>query len=184
MIGFYRQRYADLQILLVANKSLGVLDTDYVEDYYGVDGQVSLLKEDGTRYPVTIVESTSTTPSVPHDAFVGWVDLRDLTDGVYEIQGRIRSIGNNYTIFGAVQSPIGGEHIQVLKFRLVKGTPEILFPTYIIDGPGTFFALELPAAARVDLEFHNQVPTAALECFPNTLVEFALTVHEIIYLDF
>jgi hypothetical protein len=118
---FPRSHFTELQITLTSNEVLGILSSDYLEDYFGVDNQITLRHESGTRYSVLMNEVISETPSIPHDVFTGYASLSVLPDGDYFIEGRVRDIAGNYTILGAVDSPIGNERLIVLSFTVTGG---------------------------------------------------------------
>src|ERR1051326_2911980 len=124
MLIFNRQQYSQLWITLRSDESLSVLDTGYMEDYFGVDGQLTLRSmEDDTRTPFMMNENTSITPSVPHDAFEGYVDLTGLPDGTYRVEGRVRDTLGHYRILSEVQSSLGTESISLFEILI---TPEAI----------------------------------------------------------
>ena len=118
---FNRQNYQELWITLASNEVLGILDSDYLEDYFGVDGQVSLYNVGtDTRYDVAMNEVSTETPSIPHDVFRGFVPLLGLPNGEYVVQGRVRDVVNNYTVLNAVQNPFGNERVLDLTIELTN----------------------------------------------------------------
>lgn len=124
MTVFYRQNFSQLWIKLQSNEALGVLDSDYLEDYFGVDGQVSLLHvPTGQRFAVLMVEVPQETPAVPHDVFQGYRFLSALPDGEYQVQCRVRDVLGNYTVVGDVASPRGDERRIALSFEVRPGAP-------------------------------------------------------------
>jgi hypothetical protein len=127
---FLRQNFESLWITLTSNETLGVLDSDYVEDYYGTDGQVTLhnLTTD-ERVPVLMAEVETTTPTVPHDVFTGYLPLESLTNGSYQIEGRVKDVFNQYTILGQVQNPIGTERLVSLPLTITETNVIIEFGT-------------------------------------------------------
>lgn len=116
----------DLVLHLASNEALGVLDTGYLEDYYGTDSQLTLYHlATGVAYPVAMVE-TAETPSVPHDQFEGSYPFELLPDGDYEIYGRLRDVAGNYVVLGTVAHPYGGESvIRVVLTILSDGNVEV-----------------------------------------------------------
>lgn len=126
MATFYRRTFEEFWLTLKSNEVLGLLDGNYLEDYFGVDGQVSLLHvNSGIRFPVQMLEVFSDTPNVAHDSFKGFRNLSDLPDGEYEVQARVKDTLGNYTIIGAVAAPFGNERIINLPFSIVDGVPVV-----------------------------------------------------------
>jgi len=131
----YRGGMTTLWLTLQSNEQLGILDTDYIEDYYGNDGQVSLYHiNTDTHYPVVMVAQPAQTPGVDNDVFTGSYLFSLLPDGDYEIRGRVRDVVGNYTILSAFQTPAGGEGVQALGLTIADGFGTI----YVINaGPLT-----------------------------------------------
>ena len=118
----YRGSFSTLWVTLQSNETLGILDNDYLEDYFGNDGQVSLYHIDTDNYyPVVMVEQPLLTPAIPFDVFRGQQALASLPNGSYEIRGRCRDELGHYSIIGAVQTPIGGEDLVTLPLQIVEG---------------------------------------------------------------
>lgn len=123
MSTIYRGQFSTLWITLQSNEQLGILDSGYLEDYYGNDGQVTLHHVDtGTDYPVLMTEVVATTPEIPHDVFRGQVDMASLPDGDYQVRGRCCDIVGNYSILSSVETPAGDEVLQIgLEIRAGQG---------------------------------------------------------------
>ncbi|MBL4838398.1 MAG: hypothetical protein JKY34_12560 [Kordiimonadaceae bacterium] len=118
----YRGAFATLWITLQANEALGILDADYLEDYFGNDSQVSLYHiASDTHYPVLMLDQPLVTPLIPYDIFKGQMAMASLPDGAYQVRGRCRDVGGNYTILSAVQSPLGGEQVLAMEFNIQPG---------------------------------------------------------------
>jgi hypothetical protein len=118
---FLRQAYTELWITLTSNEVLGILDSDYLEDYYGTDGQITLHNlTTGERIPVLMTEVFTTTPEIPHDVFTGFIELAPLTNGEYQIEGRVKDVFNHHTIIGEVQNPFGSERIISLPLTITE----------------------------------------------------------------
>lgn len=118
---FHRGAWSQLWLTLSSNESLGVLDSDYLEDFDGIDRQVSLLHlASGTRYPVLMTESSQ--EAAPHEVFAGWVALDLLPDGQYQIQGLVRDLSGNYTVLGDYHSPPPGAPVAAMGFTLSSGS--------------------------------------------------------------
>jgi hypothetical protein len=138
---FSRQDYTELWIKIVSNESLGILDSDYVEDYFGVDGQLTLLEiSSGTRIPIPMTEDLDTSPTIPHDVFVGMIDLTVLADGLYRVEGRVRDVLGNYRILSEVQTPLGGEDVTVFEILITPAEVVIRLPktAQIVEAFATF----------------------------------------------
>ena len=124
---FYRSDFTEIWIRLTSGETLGILDTDYLEDYFGIDGQVTLHHlSSGERFPIVMAEQTDQTPGVPHDVFAGYRYLSDLPDGDYQVEGRVRDLNGSYSILSAVQNPYGGETVILLQFRILVAAVQII----------------------------------------------------------
>ncbi len=133
MPNFYRGNYNNVVLVIRSNEELAILDSDYIEDYNGVDGQVSLYHvSTGVRYPVPVTGVPSMTPLTPNDYFRGTYPLAGIPNGEYQVQFRVRDIGGNYVISGGFFSPIGTEKVSTLTMTILPGTGMI----YVVDvGP-------------------------------------------------
>ena len=119
---FYRAAHTTLWLTIQSNESLGVLDSDYIEDYHGADGQLTLHHvATTTDYPVLMAPQPDQTPLIPNDVFRGPVTLATLPDGDYELRGRVRDVTGNYTILSAFASPQGGEDVQAIVLTILPG---------------------------------------------------------------
>jgi hypothetical protein len=123
MSTFVRGFFTELWITLRSDETLGILDSDYLEDYFGVDGQISLLHDSNVRYTVAMNEVAEETTNIPHDVFTGFLELDSIPNGHYIVQARVRDIANSYTILGAVENPLGTERVINLEFDVVDGPP-------------------------------------------------------------
>lgn len=118
----YRGAMTTLWLTLRSNEALGILDTDYIEDYYGNDGQISIYHiATDTHYAVSMIAQPDQTPGIDNDVFMGSYLFSLLPDGDYEIRGRVRDVVGNYTIISAVQTPLGGEGTQALSLTISSG---------------------------------------------------------------
>ena len=118
----YRAQFSTLWITLQSNEQLGLLDSDYLEDYYGNDGQVTLHHIDsGIDYPVLMLHVSEETPEIPFDVFRGQTSLAILPNGDYEVRGRCRDLAGNYTILSAFESPLGTEAVSAQLFNILQG---------------------------------------------------------------
>jgi hypothetical protein len=123
---FYKSTFTDLYITLSSNEVLGVLDSSYVEDYFGTDGYISLLHvSSGQRFSVALGHLPLVTPTIPFDVFRGSIAMSSLPAGEYQIQGRVRDVIGNYSILSAISSPLGIEQTQVLTFTLIDTLAQI-----------------------------------------------------------
>jgi hypothetical protein len=127
MADFFRGTYSTIWITLRSDEPLGFLDSSYLEDFDGIDGYISIYHPATLqRWSIPMVDLPTETPLTPHDVFRGGIALSSLPDGGFEIQGRVRDTAGNYKIIGAVSSPIGGEGVQSLTFKIVAGLGVIL----------------------------------------------------------
>jgi len=143
---FYRGLFTELWITLRSDEVLGILDSDYLEDYFGIDSQVTVRHENGTPYTVLMNEVTEETPSIPHDVFTGFLDLSTVPDGEYTVQGRVRDLIGNYTILNEVETPFGDERIINLTFTISSTGP----PSGLIVAVGS---LKLMGGLSIELKF-------------------------------
>ena len=119
---FYRADHTNLVIRLDSNEPLGILDTDYIEDYNGDDGQLTIYNVDTiTDTPLSMVPLPFETPGIPNDVFQGSILLSSLPDNDYQIRGRVRDVIGNYTILSAFGSPNGNERVMMFEFSIVGG---------------------------------------------------------------
>ena len=122
MATIYRGGMTTLWLTLQSNEALGILDSAYIEDYFGADGQVSLYHiATDAHYPVVMVAQPDQTPGVDNDVFKGSYLFSLLPNGDYEIRGRVRDVVGNYTILSALQNPSGGEGVQALALTIDAG---------------------------------------------------------------
>lgn len=116
---FYRAAYSTMFVDLGANEELGLLDTDYVEDHAGVDGQITLYhRATDTRYTFPVVAVPGQTPGIPNDYFRAAVTLAGIPDGVFAIEGRVRDLVGNETLL--VEAPVGPPH-QIIEIEVKSG---------------------------------------------------------------
>ena len=119
---FQRANYGQIAITLSADETLGLLDSAYLQDYNGNDGQLSLFNEfTGIRYPVLMGEIPELTPEIPHDVFRGYFQITGRPNGLYWLQGRLRDVVGNYTVLGQVANPIGNERVLNIGIDVVPG---------------------------------------------------------------
>ncbi len=80
--------FTQVGVKLVANEELGLQPgLAYIEDLYGVDGQVTIVGADASQRVLLMPELVTPTP---HTEFIGYLDLVDLTPGViYYPAGRV-----------------------------------------------------------------------------------------------
>jgi hypothetical protein len=129
MLTFSRQNYSELWIRIIANESLGILQTDRVEDYFGVDGQLTLHNvTTDSRTPILMAEDVTATPSIAHDVFEGMVDLTTTPDGLYTVEGRVKDSLGNYRILSSVQSPLGDEDITLFEITITPAEVVVRLP--------------------------------------------------------
>ncbi len=117
-----------LDLFIDSDEEMGVLDTFYLEDYYGVDGHLTLFHQATQQeFDIVMAEVAGGGP-YPHDHFEGTRDATVMPLGTYEIRGRARDVIGNYTVLTDFQNPIGSERILPLYFDLVEsiGMPFIV----------------------------------------------------------
>lgn len=122
LVVFPRASFNNVVLTIKSNEELGILDSDYVEDYFGVDGFMTVRRlSDDFRDSIPMIPVPEETPGINNDVFRGTFDISSMPNGFYELEGRVRDIMGNYTIFGAVQNPIGGENVTTLTLQIVDG---------------------------------------------------------------
>jgi hypothetical protein len=163
---FSRGQYTELGITLRSDETLGILDSSYVEDYFGVDGQISLLHTSGIRYTVLMNPVPEETPAISNDVFVGFIDLSTIPNGTFTVQGRVRDIANSYTILNEVETPFGDERIINLTFDVIDGEPSNI----VVDvGP-----LRLSGAIAMELQLMSEIDLAGpIVTSPSLVATFA-----------
>ena len=134
MTTFFRGTFQELWLTLSSDEPLGILDTDYLEDWSGQDGRVSLLHiATGQRFPVPMAPM----PSDSQVNFKGWIALSGLSNGPYAIQGRVRDLLGNATIIGGYHAPDGTERILHLDFEIASAavvSPVVRFGPIHLQG--------------------------------------------------
>jgi hypothetical protein len=144
MLVFYRSTFTELWITIQSNEPLAPLDSGYVEDYFGVDGQLTLYNVDtNSRTPVLMSEDTGETPSIPHDVFTGMVDLTLVPNGNYRVEGRVRDVIGNYRILSEVQTPFGGEAVTLYEIIITEGLVVVVSPKTISVGLRPSFSMSV-----------------------------------------
>lgn len=109
-----------LDVIIDSDEELGLLDTAYIEDFYGVDGYLTLTHVDsGDEFSIVMANVEGGGP-FPNDHFEGTRDATVMLLGLYEIRGRVVDLVGNYTILSAFQNPIGGEDVQSILFNLTS----------------------------------------------------------------
>lgn len=123
-VKFYRGIYTNLWVRIQSNEALGVLDSDYIEDYDGNDGFLTLRNQStGVAYQIAMSPVPGVTPEIPNDVFQGVIALSSIANGTYSLQGRVRDIIGNYSILGAVDPSIafGDEQVLTLELEVLPG---------------------------------------------------------------
>jgi len=140
MTTFFRGTFQELWLTLSSNEPLGILDTDYLEDWFGQDGRVSLLRlPAGQRFQVPMALA----PSDSRVNFKGWIGLSGLPNGTYSIQGRVRDLLGNVTILGGFHASSGLERILHLDFEIADApvvSPVVHLGPVILQGGARIFA--------------------------------------------
>lgn len=112
---FDRASFNTLVVELQSDEVLAILDTDYVEDYNGVDGQVTIYHiANNTSWAVAM-------SLIPTNLLKGQIALAGLPDGNYDVRGRVRDAFGNYSILTSFLNPTGGEDIILISFTIMSG---------------------------------------------------------------
>jgi len=110
-----RTGLTNMVVELQSDEALGILDTSYVEDYNGVDGQVTIYHvADTTSWPIVM-------SLFPIDLLKGQIALAGLPDGNYEVRGRVQDVYGNYTIITSFAAPNGTEDVLIILFTIQSG---------------------------------------------------------------
>ena len=125
----YREDHTQLWLTIQSSEQLGVLDTGYIENYFGVDGRLSLYhRATGNRYSVTVAPVDSKTPGVTNDVFRGFIAMNSIPNGVFEVQGRVRDEYGHRIIIGSLAEPDGTENKVKMQIEVKTGDPVRLGP--------------------------------------------------------
>jgi hypothetical protein len=128
---FYRESYSQMGVKLSSNEALGILDSGYLEDYDGSDGQLTLYHEaTATRYSLLMTELPSATPTIAHDVFQGYFALAGKPDGRYQFQGRLRDVAGNYTVLNEIANPSGHERVIKVGIEIVLKYLPFVIPQF------------------------------------------------------
>lgn len=154
MLVFRRTGFSELWITIQSEEPLGLLDTGYIENYFGVDGQLTLRKmADDTRISFAMAEDVSQTPTIPHDVFTGFIDLSALDDGIYRVEGRVRDNVGNYRILSEVQAPFGTEDVTLFEIEITPFEVVIFISPSVdlsyVSGPEATVTLKEKSSASV-----------------------------------
>jgi hypothetical protein len=118
---FARRNYGQLWIRLQSNEQLGVLDSGYIQDYYGDDGFITLVHLDtGVEYQMAMLPVPEITPEIDNDVFEGTLPLAGMDLGMYEVRFRVVDLLGNYSISNSVQNPFGTERMISLMLDIVE----------------------------------------------------------------
>lgn len=108
----------NLEVVIDSDEELGVLDTGFIEDYYGVDGYLTLYHVGTAQEFSVVMANVAGGGPYPNDHFEGTRDATAMPLGAYEVRGRVRDVVGNYTILSAFQNPNGNEGVQAITFSL------------------------------------------------------------------
>ena len=114
---FYRGAFTTLHVLIRVSEPLALLETGFVEDFYGVDDQLTLYHLESRRRFELLMTNT------PEGNLEGYYSLDALPNGVFEVQGRMKDALGNATIFNAVETP-GPGAVLPLRVSVLPGTPQ------------------------------------------------------------
>ena len=159
---FLRQGYNQIWFRIQSNEVLGILDSDYVEDYFGNDGQLTLYSPvTDSRTAILMNEVSSVTPSIPHDVFEGYLDLTTISDGVYRLEGRVKDVLDHYTVLSEVESPFGTENVVVFEIKISSHqiTLSVPFIVPLVEGVTVISGLSLTKEISLPLSKSETVLT-------------------------
>jgi hypothetical protein len=144
MSTFNRGNFSQLWIKLTSDEPLGVIETDYLEDYYGNDGFITLRHVDtAADFQMAMVPVPEETPTIPNDIFQGvYSPLSDLPDGYYELRFRCRDVVGNYTISNSVETPAGDERIIALALELITAESVVVIGIGVVARLGISFDVQ------------------------------------------
>jgi hypothetical protein len=154
MLTFHRASFTELWITIESDEPLSILDSAYVEDYFGVDGQLTIHNMDtDVRTSFLMAEDPLETPTIANDVFTGFVDITTLPDGIYQIEGRVRDTLGNYRILSDFQTPNGNEDITLFEIEITPLSVVVRIPkqadVFLVEKPSLGIALLEKAEADV-----------------------------------
>ena len=130
MTVFYKENFTNMTVRLAFSEELAILDTDYIEDYSGTDGQILMYRlADGAGYVLPMSHVPAETPGVDFDVFEGTIVLNTIPTGRYELRGRVVDTLGNYTIISEINPALvlGGERIINVQIAVVPGFPIVYY---------------------------------------------------------
>jgi hypothetical protein len=140
---FLRGSFQELWLTLTSDEPLGLLDTGFLEDWSGQDGQVSFLHTlTEKRFPVPM----TAVPAASQVNFQGRIGLSALPNGLYAIQGRVRDLAGNVTVLSDYHAHAGPDRILPLGFELADAAvvaPIVRLGPVVLSG-GMRIAASLP----------------------------------------
>lgn len=155
---FYRSEFNEVVFTLKSNEQLGLLNTSYIQDFYGNDGFVSIQnKSTKIIYQIEVKEVTAATPNTPNDAFRGVAPLSLFPNGNYRILCRLKDLLGNYSIIGEVSSPFGNETIYNIEFDILEGMENIV----------RFGQLTIETTFNIKMGSVNIIPKIKSSYFPS-----------------
>lgn len=133
---FNRAFYNELWFRLESDEMLGLLDSAYIEDFYGVDGQLILKNVNtGQEYSVLMSRQLNGISSV----FTGYINLNTIPNGDFVLTGRVVDVNGNYRILSDFYIP---DLSITSSFPVtVTGVPEVFNQT--INGLTIFSAVSI-----------------------------------------
>jgi hypothetical protein len=167
---FRRNSFSQIWVNLKSDEVLGVLDSSYIQDYFGNQGQITLYHpESGVRIPIAMNEligPDDPTPEIPHDVFTGFIDLSTIQDGTYRIEGLVRDTVGNYTVLSEIQNPLGIERVIGFDLRITDAEIIVSFPQ---------------AAISLGIMFSTHISTIPfnLECKLDEIKQFSSNINKI-----
>ena len=116
----YCNKITYAKLMVTASEELAVLDTDYIENKAGVDGQLTFVHVDSGQTFSIIMGLVDNQDGISNNYFEGLRAVSDMPLGDYQICGRVVDKGRNYLILSDFDSPNGEEDIQEVLFELVQ----------------------------------------------------------------
>lgn len=144
---FDRGQLTEIWLRLESGEALGVLQSGYIQDAYGTDGQVTLEHvSSGTRWAVMVVEDAADLGT--HTVFQGHLPLSSIPDGSFRLHAKCRDPIGNYTAIGTVVDTSNISRFLVLGFTVVsEHDAETLATSLIVTLPA--LTLQLQTAVSI-----------------------------------
>lgn len=127
-----------------------MLDSGYLEDYFGTDGQLTLYNPlEDTRVPIMMNEVSGATIETDNDVFQGVIDLTTTPNGLYRVEGRVKDVFDHYTILSEVESPLGTENVVLFEVKITATEIIFIFPELVPIVEGVSFSTSLKEIVHI-----------------------------------